>query len=417
MILKGSQRSGARQLAAHLLNSKDNDHVTVHELRGFVANDVQGAMAEAEAIAKGTRCRQPIFSLSLNPPKDGDASLEALLAAVDEAENRLGLSGQPRAIVIHEKLGRRHAHAVWSRIAPDAMKAINLPHFKRRLCALSKDLFLKHGWELPRGHRQNDWKNPLNFTLEEWQQAKRLEMDPAEIKQVLHEAWYRSDGLPALRHALESNGYFLAKGDRRGFVALNIQGEVFALARWAGLKAKELEMRLGPPDGLPSVAAVKEDLRKRMDGVLRTSLAEQRKRRHAELSPLNAERAAMVEYHRAERDRFERLQRQREKHEAKTRASKFRRGFGTVLDILTGRLFSLRRENEREAYAALMRDRAQREALVKAQLRERQELQQRTDTLRRQHRAARLKQTRQIASVLARLRDSARKRHDTGRHL
>jgi hypothetical protein len=63
---------------------------------------------------------------------------------------------------------------VWSRIDAEAMKAINLPHFKNRLCALSKELYLEHGWILPEGHRENGWKNPLNFTLAEWQQASLL---------------------------------------------------------------------------------------------------------------------------------------------------------------------------------------------------------------------------------------------------
>lgn len=65
MILKGSQRGGAAQLAAHLLNQKDNDHITVQELRGFMAGDLHGALSEAHAIAKcGTRCKQYLFSLS-----------------------------------------------------------------------------------------------------------------------------------------------------------------------------------------------------------------------------------------------------------------------------------------------------------------------------------------------------------------
>ncbi len=35
MILKGSQRGNGGQLAKHLMNSSDNEHITVHELRGF----------------------------------------------------------------------------------------------------------------------------------------------------------------------------------------------------------------------------------------------------------------------------------------------------------------------------------------------------------------------------------------------
>ncbi|MFZ5734733.1 MAG: relaxase/mobilization nuclease domain-containing protein, partial [Pseudomonadota bacterium] len=187
MILKASQRGGPRQLAAHLLNLADNDHILVQDVRGFVSRDLTGAMIEAAAIARGTRCRQPVFSLSLNPPKDAHASLADLMQAVERAEEALGLSGQPRAIVIHEKEGRRHAHAVWSRIDADQMKAINLPFFKSRLSELSKELYLEHDWPLPEGHRTNGWKNPLNFTLDQWQQAKRSGLDPREIKQVFRE--------------------------------------------------------------------------------------------------------------------------------------------------------------------------------------------------------------------------------------
>jgi hypothetical protein len=99
MILNGSQRGGPRQLAAHLMNMLDNDHVDIPEMRGFVSDDLSGAMAEAEAVSKGTRCRQPVFSLSLNPPKGAEVSTEALLEAADRAEAALGLKGQPRAVV------------------------------------------------------------------------------------------------------------------------------------------------------------------------------------------------------------------------------------------------------------------------------------------------------------------------------
>jgi hypothetical protein len=53
MILKGNQRAGGSQLAAHLTNLRDNDHVTVHELRGFVSDDLHGAFNEAYAVSRG----------------------------------------------------------------------------------------------------------------------------------------------------------------------------------------------------------------------------------------------------------------------------------------------------------------------------------------------------------------------------
>ena len=54
MILKGSQRGGARNLASHLLK-QENEHIDLVELRGFIANDLTGAFDEARAIAQGTR--------------------------------------------------------------------------------------------------------------------------------------------------------------------------------------------------------------------------------------------------------------------------------------------------------------------------------------------------------------------------
>lgn len=128
------------------------------------------------------------------------------------------------------------------------MKAVNLPFFKIRLNSLSKELFLEHGWTLPDGYRENGWKNPLNFTLAEWQQAKRIDLDPREIKQVFRDAWERSDNLPSFKAALEDRGYFLARGDQRGFVATDIHGEVYSVARMAGVKTKELQSRLGSPN-------------------------------------------------------------------------------------------------------------------------------------------------------------------------
>ena len=43
MILKASQRGGGTQLGSHLLKT-ENEHVEVHEVRGFCADDVKGAM-------------------------------------------------------------------------------------------------------------------------------------------------------------------------------------------------------------------------------------------------------------------------------------------------------------------------------------------------------------------------------------
>ncbi|GEM_PF-1262451 len=51
MILKGNQRGGAKDLALHLMKD-ENDHVEVHELRGFASDTLMGAFNEAYAISR-----------------------------------------------------------------------------------------------------------------------------------------------------------------------------------------------------------------------------------------------------------------------------------------------------------------------------------------------------------------------------
>jgi len=51
MILKGSQRGGGQGLAVYLMRTDENEHVEVHELRGFAADALPGAFKEAQAIS------------------------------------------------------------------------------------------------------------------------------------------------------------------------------------------------------------------------------------------------------------------------------------------------------------------------------------------------------------------------------
>src|SRR5688572_24474410 len=133
MILKASQRGGGKQLGLHLTRTDDNEHVEVYEIRGFVSEDIIGALKEAYAVSKGTRCKQFLFSVSLNPPPHERVPVDVFENAIARIEQRNGLAGQPRIVVFHEKEGRRHAHAVWSRIDAETMTARNLPFFKAKL--------------------------------------------------------------------------------------------------------------------------------------------------------------------------------------------------------------------------------------------------------------------------------------------
>ncbi|MEL6205893.1 MAG: relaxase/mobilization nuclease domain-containing protein [Pseudomonadota bacterium] len=375
MILKAKEHGDAPQLARYLMAMRDNEHVELHEVRGFVSDDLLGAFREADAIAKGTRCQNYLFSMSLNPPEGADVSDEAFEAAIQNVEAKLGLDDQPRAIVFHEKEGRRHAHAVWSRIDAERMPAINLSHYKNKLKDVSRDLYLEHGWTLPDGFKKDRARDPLTFSMAEWQQAKRTRRDPKEIKALMQEAWKGSDSRATFQSALRDQGFFLAQGDRRGFVALDYRGEVYSLSRTTGTKTKELKARLGDPTDLQTVDDTKRWLSERLTGQVKDYVRELEEQHRKKGLALEFQRKEMVDRHRHARDGLRSRQQGRWQDEERKRSERLPRGMKGLWSWVTGKPKKIRLQNEMEALKAEERDRAEKQKIIQKQLSERRKLQ------------------------------------------
>lgn len=390
MILVGNARGGARDLARHLLK-EENEHVEVHELRGFASDDLVGALSEAYAVSRGTRCKKFLFSLSLNPPPQERVGTSVFEDAINRVEARLGLEGHPRAIVFHEKNGRRHCHVVWSRIDPHEMKAAQLSHSSLKLRDLGRELWLEHGWRrMPPGFMDSKLRDPRNFTLAEWQQARRAGVDPRQIKQTIQECWAASDGRASFEAALKEHGLWLARGDRRGFVALDHQGEVYAVSRWAGVKAKDAAARLGDVSSLPGVEEAKATIAREMGASIERLRRANLQGWLESRAEFERRRVELTERQRAERAATFEAIGNRQAQEGLVRQQRFRSGLGGLWDRLRGEHDRIRRRNEVEAYAALQRDRAEKDALVFRQLGERQRLntdrhQTRADQTKRSH--------------------------------
>lgn len=371
MILKASQRGGGMALARHLLNEADNDHVELHELRGFVAVDLSGAFKEAHAISLGTRCRQFLFSLSLNPPPRAEVPVDVFEAAIADIEARLGLRGQPRAIVFHEKEGRRHAHCVWSRIDATRMRAINLPHFQLKLMDKARELYLEHGWTMPRGLQTEAGRDPLSYGRAESQQAKRAKADPKALKALFRRCWERSDSRAALAGALLEHGFVLAQGDRRGFVAVDRLGKVYALSRWLDIKAKEVRARLGDGRDLPTVEAAKALLASLpADRLSETAQADLDRQQAA----YEHQRRELAARQRLERHHLREAQRQRADRHARALRDRLPTGWRAAWAKASGHYNRLLRDNAARTRRLEERDRAARQDLVLRQLEERRAL-------------------------------------------
>lgn len=384
MILHGNQRGGARDLATHLVKP-ENEHVELHEIRGFVATTLSGALSEAEAVSRGTQCRQFLYSLSLSPPATASVPVSVFEDAIERVERKLGLEGHSRLVVFHEKEGRRHAHCVWSRIDPVSMKAVRMSHDRMKLGDISRELYFDYGWKMPQGLIDPALRNPLNFGHREWMKAKRAGRDPRDIKAAFQQCWAASDSGAAFRQALQERGLYVAKGDRRGVVAVDTDGSVYAVARWTDVKSKQVVARIGDLDALPSVDAVQEHLRDltrvKLTGFLGNVIDDFARAANA----LESRRIEMTEKHRAARSDLVAAQEARWIDEARHRTKRFRRGILGLWDRITGRHSKLHHQNESETAACAKRDSAERQALIDAQRQERQRLQQDIDLERRAH--------------------------------
>jgi hypothetical protein len=259
MILKGNQRKGGSDLATHLSNEYDNERVEIAELRGTVANTLHGAFAEIEAVASGTRCKEPLYSLAINP--SAPLSREQYMAAIDHVEGRLGLTGQPRAVVFHTKHGREHCHVVWSRIELDDMKAIPLSHDRMKLRTCARELAHAYGLTLPAGLAEDRgdarFEKTRDVTYAEKGMAEASGLTPDRRRATITALFRSSDNAEAFRAGLEREGYILAQGERRTFVVVDRAGDVHALARQIeGAKTKDVKARLADlsVESLPTVA-------------------------------------------------------------------------------------------------------------------------------------------------------------------
>ncbi|WHP69402.1 relaxase/mobilization nuclease domain-containing protein [Phaeobacter inhibens] len=353
----------------------ENERVEVHQVRGFASDDLLSAFRESFAMSRATKCKQHLFSLSMNPPQGAELSAQDFEKTADRAEEKLGLTGQPRAIVLHTKNGRTHAHAVWSRINTEEMRAVQMSFSKRKMQDLSRELYREHGWQMPRGFVRHAERDPRNFTLAEWQQCKRAKRDPKQMKEVFQDAWAISDSRAAFANALKANGLILAKGDRRSHIAVDHNGEAYAISRYAGIKAKQVRERFGKPDDLPSKENAHRIAAERVAVRLAELKAEQERIAQEKLRNLEAhrERQAQEQTRRAEQLR----QKQFEQHSLlkKEQQARIRTGLRGLLDRFTGRRRKTEARNEIETLSAQRSAYDERQELIAQRERAKQEIQ------------------------------------------
>lgn len=261
MIPFASQRALGQDLATHLLNAHDNEYVEIADVRGAVAPDLHGAFAEWEAQAAAlTKCQNYLYSLSINPdPAQGPLSRAQYLDYIARIEKRLGLSGQPRAVVFHIKEGREHCHVVWSRIDTEKEKAVHMAFDKDKLMMVTREFARDHKLELPDGYfREKGADKPRQLSVYEMAQQRATGLSREDHIERVTSAWRASDSAKSFVQALADKGYILATG-KRPYVLVDFYGGMHALPRMIAdknVRAKDIRAFLEkdyPPESLPQV--------------------------------------------------------------------------------------------------------------------------------------------------------------------
>ena len=262
MIIKGQSRAGAAELAAHLQRVDTNERMEVIEVRGTIAHDLEGALHEMEALSSGTRCKNPLYHASINVPIHERLGMEHWQQAVDRLEEKLGLAGQPRAVVMHEKFGREHIHVVWGRVRAETLVAIADSHNYLKHEMVARELERAFGHERVQGaHAERDGAPRPERTIAhaERQIAERTGIDPQAVKAEITALWQAAAGPEAFLAALERAGYRPALGARRQYVVMDQAGTVHSLARRIdGMRAAHLRRAFAavPPARFPAVASL-----------------------------------------------------------------------------------------------------------------------------------------------------------------
>jgi len=270
MIVKLTQRAGAKALADHLTNAQDNERVEIGSAAGIARpGDVHAALGEMEAISRGFRCRNHMAHVMLNPEKP--LSPEQWLKAWEMVEKEYGLNGHRHIEVCHEKEGRFHVHRVYDRL-DDHGKAVQLSFSHMRNEKLGRLMEYEFGHDLTTGKHNRavigqlrkegrgevaDWmehgkahetaRPVAEVQHGEHQQEKRTGIAARRVKADLADAWQRSDTGQGFEAALADKGYLLARGDRRAFVLVDELGEVHS-AKLKGVKSADIQKRC---EGLP----------------------------------------------------------------------------------------------------------------------------------------------------------------------
>lgn len=256
----------------HTHNLPTNDPQKAMKVMAFTAihsDDIKRQAGTKTTGRKATAGSVYSFSLAWHPEQRPDKKemIDASMSTLD----KLGLTEHQAVIVYHNETKHRHVHVICNLVNPETGKTARVSHDQLKLSKWAEEYEIKTGQvycndRVENNRKREELAQQKSDNQEKTQSAIVKHREKRNLRADLVQSLYqRSDSGQAFRSALEENDLTLAKGDRRGFVLVDNNGDVFSLSRQLkGQRASDIKARLADIDNLRD-AKVLSDERKYFD--------------------------------------------------------------------------------------------------------------------------------------------------------
>lgn len=229
MVIRGNSRGNARQLSHYLLAKKDNEAIRILDINGQsepTSKELHKAIFLMGVSAELSKSEKGLYHAQINPAIGEDKLMndDHWIEASDILSKQLGLENQSRAIVLHTKKGRTHAHVVWERY----------DHEQERMVS---DSFSRLA--------QDRARKEMEQTFGQQETPHRNKHRP-ELKASLSALWHQTGTGAQFVKAAKENGYIISEGSGRSpFMVVDENGRSYDLNRQLkGVRLKEIRQRL-----------------------------------------------------------------------------------------------------------------------------------------------------------------------------
>ncbi len=175
-----------------------------------------------------------VYHYSLSRDPDAPRGEDWMAKSGHGSVAALKLDGHQYYLVAHSDTDHEHVHVVVNLAHPETGKIARIRGDYKTLDRWANGFESEHGIECEeRAKKYEAWDKALEEgrKLDAFKEKTRK----AEHGRTVSEAFQRSDSGHAFKSALESEGLALARGNRRGLVVVDSQGEIYALNRLVDL--------------------------------------------------------------------------------------------------------------------------------------------------------------------------------------